>query len=86
MARKASIDTQALVSGHFLLHQLEPDELDKLMTFAGTERYGANEVIFRKGDPVLVLISAVPEHTPTQPSPVPGEGWGQSKCWASDRP
>ena len=51
MARKASVDTQELVSGHFLLNQLEPDELDKLMTFAKMERYGANEVIFRKGDP-----------------------------------
>ncbi len=51
MARKASVDTQKLVSGHFLLNQLEPDELDKLMMFAGTERYGANEVILRNSDP-----------------------------------
>ncbi len=48
MARKASVDTQELVSGHFLLNQLGPDELDKLMTFARMERYGANEVIFRR--------------------------------------
>ncbi len=51
MARKASVDTRDLVSGHYLLNHLEPDELDKLMTFARMERYGANEVIFRKGDP-----------------------------------
>ncbi len=59
MARKASVDTKALVSGHFLLNQLEPDELDKLMTFARMERYGANEVIFRKGDPGHSMMMVV---------------------------
>ncbi len=59
MARKASVDTQELVSGHFLLNQLEPDELDKLMTFARMERYGANEVIFRKGDPGHSMMMVV---------------------------
>lgn len=50
MTRKAPVDTRELVSGHLLLGQLEPHELDNLMAFARMERYGANEVIFRKGD------------------------------------
>ncbi len=35
MARKGSVDTRELVSGHFLLNQLVPDELDKLMLGTG---------------------------------------------------
>lgn len=45
---KAAIDT--VVTGHFLLDQLEPDELDDLLAYARVERYEANDVIFRKGD------------------------------------
>ncbi len=38
MAGKAYVDARERVSGHFLLNHLEPDELDKLMTFARMER------------------------------------------------
>ncbi len=59
MTRKADIETREFVSGHLLLDQLEPHELNTLLTFARTERYGANEVIFRKGDPGQSMMIVV---------------------------
>ncbi len=49
-----------LVSGHFLLEQLEPGELDALLAYATTERYSANQAIFNKGDPgnsLMIVVS-----------------------------
>lgn len=59
MTRNASGGARELLSGHLLLDQLEPHELDRLMAFARTERYGANEVIFCKGDPGHSMMAIV---------------------------
>lgn len=59
MTHKASVDTRKLVSGHVLLDELETHELGDLMTQARTERYGANEVIFRKGDPGRSMMTVM---------------------------
>ncbi len=50
MAHTAKAAISDVVTGHFLLNQLEPDELNALLAYARVERYGANDVIFRKGD------------------------------------
>ena len=60
MAEGAPVDKRELVSGHFLLDRLEPDELDRLMAFARSERYDGGEVIFRKGEPghsMMMIVS-----------------------------
>lgn len=54
---KAAINN--VVAGHFLLDQLDPDELDALLAYARVERYEANDVIFRKGDPGQSMMMVV---------------------------
>ncbi len=48
-----------LAAKHLLLEHLEPHELDRLMTFARSQRHPAGEVIFRKGDPGISMMSIV---------------------------
>ncbi len=59
MTAKAFIEARKLVTGHSLLDRLEPHELDKLMRFARLERHGPGEVIFRKGDPGLSMMTVL---------------------------
>ena len=56
---KAALGVRDLLSGHFLLDRLEPDELDSLLAFARVERYQANDVIFRKGDPGQSMMMVI---------------------------
>ncbi len=51
--------TGRLAASHMLLDHLEPHELEKLMAFARTQRHRASEVIFRKGDPGISMMSIV---------------------------
>ncbi len=59
MSRNESDGARELLSGHRLFDQLEPPDLDRLMAFARTERYGVNEVIFHKGDPGHSMMAIV---------------------------
>ncbi len=58
-AGKVSVDALQLRSRHSLMDALEPDELAELAAFARTDRYEANEVIFRKGDPGHSMMTVV---------------------------
>lgn len=44
-------ELKSFLSEHLLLGQLDARELDSLMPFVIVERFRANEVVFRKGDP-----------------------------------
>ena len=57
----AASDTRSggLAAKHLLLEHLEPHELDRLMAFARSQRHPAGEVIFRKGDPGISMMSIV---------------------------
>lgn len=48
-----------LVSSHFLLEHLAPEELDTLLAYATTERYQTHQAIFHKGDPGNSLMMVV---------------------------
>jgi CRP-like cAMP-binding protein len=48
-----------LAAAHLLLEHLEPHELDRLMQFARSQRHPAGEVIFRKGDPGISMVSII---------------------------
>jgi CRP-like cAMP-binding protein len=48
-----------LATQHLLLEHLEPHELERLMQFARNQHYRAGEVIFRKGDPGISMMSIV---------------------------
>lgn len=49
----------ALVSGHVLLGQLEPDELARVLAFARTEKFSAGQVIFRRGEPGRSMLTVI---------------------------
>ncbi len=51
--------SRRLAGAHTLLGQLEPHELERLMAFARTQRHRAGEVIFRKDDPGISMMSIV---------------------------
>ena len=51
MSIDAAFDIREFVSGHSLLGQLEPDDLERLLTYSRRQSFAENEVIFRKGDP-----------------------------------
>jgi len=57
----AASDTESgrLAAAHILLGHLEPHELDRLMQFARNQRHAAGEVIFRKGDPGISMMSVI---------------------------
>ena len=48
-----------VVSKHFLFRHLEPDEAERLMAFARTQRYHEGDVIFRRGDDGNSMMSVV---------------------------
>ena len=48
-----------LAAAHLLLEHLEPHEFDRLMAFARSQHHPAGEVIFRKGDPGISMMSIV---------------------------
>ncbi len=48
-----------LAAKHLLLEHLEPHELERLMAFARSQHHPAGEVIFRKGDPGISMMSIV---------------------------
>lgn len=48
---------RAILSKHFLLRHLAPEELEKLLGFARLRRCTANEVLFQKGDPGHALLA-----------------------------
>jgi CRP-like cAMP-binding protein len=54
-----SLDKLSLLSGHWLLGQLNKPELDRLGSHARIQRYRANEAIFRKGDPGLTMLAVI---------------------------
>ncbi len=51
MADHTKSDYRAILSGNQLLSQLEPHEMEELLTLASVERFKAQGVIFNKGDP-----------------------------------
>ena len=57
----AASDTESgrLAAQHLLLEHLEPHELERLMQFARNQRYRTGEVIFRKGDPGISMMSII---------------------------
>ena len=57
----AASDTgsRRLAAAHLLLEHLEPHEFDRLMQFARSQRHPAGEVIFRKGDPGISMMSII---------------------------
>ena len=59
MAADPPIEKRQLVTGHSLLGQLRPHEMERLMIFARRQRYDANERIFDKGDPGHAMMTVV---------------------------
>ena len=53
---------RTLLSKHFLLRYLEPQELDQLLAYARLQRCAPNEVLFQKGDPGDSLLAIVKGH------------------------
>lgn len=54
-----AIDKRKLLESHILLGQLQPGELDKLVSYARTVRYAANDSIFLKGSPGTGMMAVV---------------------------
>ncbi len=52
-------DSGRIAATHTLLGHLEPHELERLMAFARSQHHAAGEVIFRKGDPGISMMSIV---------------------------
>jgi CRP/FNR family transcriptional regulator, cyclic AMP receptor protein len=53
------IDKRALLAGHFLLGQLDPDALGRLAATATFAHYPAHATIFEKGDPGVGMMAVV---------------------------
>jgi CRP-like cAMP-binding protein len=51
MPHDAPVDKRKLLEHHPLFGRLEPDELDRLVTYMRVARYPRRTVLFRKGDP-----------------------------------
>jgi len=51
MASDSRARGREILSKHFLLRHLTPPELDQILAFARTRRYGTGEILFQKGDP-----------------------------------
>lgn len=51
MPHEAHFDKRKLLEQHPLFGRLEPDELDRLVTYLRVARYPRRTVLFRKGDP-----------------------------------
>jgi len=52
-------DRRALLARHFLLGQLRPEELDRLLAMAGERRFAGGQVIFQKGDPGTSMMAVL---------------------------
>lgn len=52
-------DVKAILSQHFLLKHLPPNELNRLSELATTRTYAANEVVFMKGDPGVSMMAVL---------------------------
>lgn len=52
-------DVKAILSQHFLLKHLPPNELDRLSQLATTRNYGPNEVVFMKGDAGVSMMAVL---------------------------
>lgn len=50
MSTTPSADRKAMLARHFLLAQLTPDELERVVQMAGERRLANGQVIFQKGD------------------------------------
>jgi hypothetical protein len=47
----SAADPRALLAQHFVLAQLTPAELDRVVAMAGERQFANGKVIFQKGDP-----------------------------------
>jgi CRP/FNR family transcriptional regulator, cyclic AMP receptor protein len=50
---------RSLLSRHFLLAQLAPEELDRVLQVAGERRFKNGQVIFQKGDPGTSMMAVL---------------------------
>lgn len=59
MDARRTAEMAELVSSHMLLGHLAPGELERLLSFARTERFAAGDIVFRKGDPGHSMMAVV---------------------------
>jgi CRP/FNR family transcriptional regulator, cyclic AMP receptor protein len=53
------VNREAVLSGHFLLRHLQPDEISRLAATASLTHHSANATIFQKGDPGDSMMAVV---------------------------
>ena len=59
MPHEAPVDKRKLLEQHPLFGRLEPDELERLVTYMRVARYPRRTVLFRKGDPGVNMMVVV---------------------------
>jgi CRP-like cAMP-binding protein len=55
----SAADPRALLAQHFVLAQLTPAELDRVVAMAGERQFANGKVIFQKGDPGTSLMAVL---------------------------